>query len=265
MDTVNQLEGKDDLERKKWIFNYLSSNNFPLQNHDYGTGGNLYVPSGKPLEIGVSSHFDVVPGSPGANDNASAVAVTLELLRRFREYPLQNLGMRAFFFDEEEKYLIGSKAYIRDIGVKGLIGVYNMEMVGQGDKLAIWPVSDKNHGPLLETLEKSAESQGVDNHRFDKIVVNTSDHQSFSNAGIESFCLTNISKKDLRAAESYYNAMDSQSNWDLAKLWMIAQRAPLFKHYHKPSDKSKYLSEDSLQMTANLLEQSIRELDLAHS
>ena len=41
-------------------------------------------------------------GSPGANDNASAVSVTLDILRRARVERLNHIGIRGFFFDEEE-------------------------------------------------------------------------------------------------------------------------------------------------------------------
>ena len=37
----------------------------------------------------VGAHYDTVPGTPGADDNASAVAVTLELARRLQQEQLK--------------------------------------------------------------------------------------------------------------------------------------------------------------------------------
>jgi Zn-dependent M28 family amino/carboxypeptidase len=49
----------------------------------------------------VGAHYDTVPGSPGANDNASGVAATLALARRFsKRKPARTL--RFLFFANEE-------------------------------------------------------------------------------------------------------------------------------------------------------------------
>jgi Zn-dependent M28 family amino/carboxypeptidase len=58
----------------------------------------------------VGAHYDAVPGSPGADDNASGVAVLLECARLWSlnpgSYPLQLVA-----FDMEEEGCLGSKAY----------------------------------------------------------------------------------------------------------------------------------------------------------
>ncbi len=58
----------------------------------------------------IGAHYDTVPGSPGADDNASALAVLLEAADALRtvapERPIQFVA-----FSHEEQGLLGSTAY----------------------------------------------------------------------------------------------------------------------------------------------------------
>jgi Peptidase family M28 len=62
----------------------------------------------KPIVIG--AHYDGVPGSPGADDNASGVAVLLELARLLAQQPGRS-PVHLIAFDLEEYGLLGSEAY----------------------------------------------------------------------------------------------------------------------------------------------------------
>lgn len=61
-----------------------------------------------PILIG--AHYDAVPGTPGADDNASGVAVLLELARTFATEP-PKYPLRLVAFDLEEYGLLGSADY----------------------------------------------------------------------------------------------------------------------------------------------------------
>ncbi|HEY9623318.1 MAG TPA: M28 family peptidase [Crinalium sp.] len=58
----------------------------------------------------IGAHFDTVLGSPGADDNATGVAVLLELARAFATQPLR-YPVRFVAFDLEEYGLQGSRQY----------------------------------------------------------------------------------------------------------------------------------------------------------
>lgn len=61
-----------------------------------------------PILIG--AHYDAVPGTPGADDNATGVAALLELARTFADQPLK-YPVQLVAFDMEEYGLLGSAAY----------------------------------------------------------------------------------------------------------------------------------------------------------
>ena len=58
----------------------------------------------------VAAHFDTVQGSPGADDNASALAVMLQITRQVRAMKLAR-PIRFIAFNLEEENLLGSSAY----------------------------------------------------------------------------------------------------------------------------------------------------------
>ncbi|MEG4071592.1 M20/M25/M40 family metallo-hydrolase [Microcoleus sp. Pol14C2] len=68
-------------------------------------GGKQEKKQEKPIVIG--AHYDTVPGSPGADDNATGVAVLLELAREIASAPLK-YPVQLVAFDMEEYGYLGS-------------------------------------------------------------------------------------------------------------------------------------------------------------
>jgi aminopeptidase YwaD len=62
----------------------------------------------------LGAHYDAVPGSPGADDNGTALAVLLEVARAFHADPARST-IRLVAFDLEERDRAGSRAYARDM------------------------------------------------------------------------------------------------------------------------------------------------------
>jgi len=78
----------------------------------------------------VGAHFDTVPGTPGADDNASGVAVVLEMARLVAQRDTPRT-IRFAFFDGEERGLLGSRAYAASqTRTHDLAAVIIAEMVG---------------------------------------------------------------------------------------------------------------------------------------
>lgn len=90
-------------------------------------------PQRSPVLVG--AHYDTVPGSPGADDNATGVAVLLELARHFSIHqprsPLWLIG-----FDLEEYGLLGSQALAANLRSQGqpLKLMMSLEMLGYCDR-----------------------------------------------------------------------------------------------------------------------------------
>ena len=79
----------------------------------------------------VGAHYDTVPGSPGADDNASAVAVLLEVARRFQKISLEST-VKFIAFTLEEAGFLGSIHYAQRAKEEGekVLGMISLEMVG---------------------------------------------------------------------------------------------------------------------------------------
>ncbi|MBI4676684.1 MAG: M28 family peptidase [Elusimicrobia bacterium] len=100
----------------------------------------------------IGAHFDTAPGTPGADDNASAVAVLLETARLLKERA-PSKGVRFVAFDTEEPPAfatrdMGSYRYAKRLQAEGVKvrGVIILEMLGYfNDK----PRSQL-HPPILE-------------------------------------------------------------------------------------------------------------------
>ncbi len=83
------------------------------------------------LPVIVAAHYDTVQGSPGADDNASGLAVMLEAARSLREAPT-SCEVRFIAMCLEEANLLGSLAYassLRDVNEE-IAGAIVLECVG---------------------------------------------------------------------------------------------------------------------------------------
>jgi hypothetical protein len=82
----------------------------------------------------LSAHLDSTSDNPdslapGAEDNASGSAALLEAARIFRTHRFART-IRMIWFTGEEQGLLGSKAYVLDHSLSGLVGVINLDMYG---------------------------------------------------------------------------------------------------------------------------------------
>lgn len=114
-----EFQGK---QHYNWILNLASA---PLDSDP--------LASTPPILIG--AHYDTVPGSPGADDNATGVAVLLELARSIAAQPIR-YPVRCVAFDLEEYGLIGSTAYAQYLRQQqqAIRLMLSLEMLGYCDQ-----------------------------------------------------------------------------------------------------------------------------------
>ena len=80
----------------------------------------------------IGAHYDTVPDCPGADDNASGVAVMLEAARQYMDGNRRGGAVQFVAFDLEEFDLDGSKAYAALLkqSRQPVYGMVSLEMVG---------------------------------------------------------------------------------------------------------------------------------------
>ncbi|RSD29091.1 M28 family peptidase [Mesobacillus subterraneus] len=142
---------------------------------------------GKDTILAMGAHHDSVPGAPGANDDASGTAMTLELARVMKDLPT-NMEMRFITFGAEELGLIGSRYYVSQLSEEEknrFVGYFNMDMVGSRDAghLVINTV-DGNQNIVSQTAQAS--SARLNGEPTPIQMGGSSDHVAFYEGGIAS-------------------------------------------------------------------------------
>lgn len=115
----------------------LAAAGFDVRRDDYGTGVNVIGERRGRVHpeqrVVVGAHYDHIPGCAGADDNATGVAALLEIGRVLGTVPADRTLVLACW-DEEERGLIGSRAYVDAIPPGTDTRVYfNFDTVGYTD------------------------------------------------------------------------------------------------------------------------------------
>ncbi|MBM7649891.1 aminopeptidase YwaD [Bacillus ectoiniformans] len=135
--------------------------------------------------IVIGAHHDSVELAPGANDDASGTAMTLELARVFKDVPTDT-EIRFVTFGAEELGLIGSNHYVDQLSDeerKRIIANFNLDMVGSKDAgdLVMMTADGK---PNLVTELAQASSKRLNGEPTPYEQGGRSDHVPFAEAGI---------------------------------------------------------------------------------
>jgi hypothetical protein len=165
------------------------------QRHDYPGGSNVFAElpamddAASVLVIG--AHYDTVPGSPGANDNATGVALVLALARHLRDVECRSHHLLFVLFDQEEIGLVGSDAFAGFLVDEGL----PIEAVHTIDQMG-WDADGDRHveierpdAGLLEFYEAPAASL-VPPVVLTRTRTGSTDHVSFRAHGLPAVGLT---------------------------------------------------------------------------
>lgn len=201
----------------------------------------------------IGAHFDAMPGTPGADDNASGVAAMLEAARLFA-LAKSRVNVHFIAFNLEEYGMLGSQAYLEKFKTplieahrKGdFLGMLSLEMVGYtnaakgsqkmpaplklfypdtGTFLAL--VGDNGSQKLLKEAKAAFKSNELkveslrvplQGHLFS--AVRLSDHSPFWDAGLPALLVTDTS---FFRNPHYHLASDTVETLDLAFLAQITQ------------------------------------------
>lgn len=273
MDYVFELEGKSDDERKNTILKILENKGYEyaLENFkfDYEEGTNIIFSVGTGRkEILLVSHYDAFEGSPGANDNASAIAVSLDVYRRLLEYKkkgLLNCKVKVVIFTKEEPHAknlkgrVGSRAFVDEYKeeLKRVMAVVNLELCGAGDMVGIWPVTDVNRdSKILEVIKKVFDRLDIYYETAGELPVFWADYKSFREAGInDSYCLVAMKREEKDNFRFYAESNPIQvalrSFLGVFFNKLRVNMPEILTRYHNEDDKSSHLTESSLRMMSD--------------
>lgn len=145
-----------------------------------------------PLTILIGAHLDSKPPSPGANDDASGVAVVLELARDFHDADVTAglafvlFGAEEFIDADPDHSRFGSRQFVQDMTDEeraDLVGMISVDMIAYGEEILVRNMGRSS--PLLgDMLLTYAEDLGLPvRYSLDEASTGCSDHEAFEAAG----------------------------------------------------------------------------------
>lgn len=254
------LEGRSNAEREAAVARWLQARGVPFARERFetfeGRGENFCVDVGRgDRALVLIAHHDAVPGSPGANDNAASVAILLTLLERWaaREPPVR---VQVLFPACEELGYLGTRAWVRARGVKGVVGVLSLEMPGVGDSLAVWdaPAPTAFLGVVRGALEGLGLRADESYHVVGRIPVFGSDHRAYAAAGVPAYGLTSVPSDHAAALRQFiFSPLRTM-------LRGAVHRPPPFDTYHTAADAGTTLDAAALERVTDALQAVVEAL-----
>ncbi len=128
---------------RRMIFDLLSASQAGRLGVEVDGAGNVVVGDPSRARVLVGAHYDSIPGTPGADDNASGVAALIAAARAVG--PREDVCFVAF--DGEECGFVGSRALVAGLGTHRPEQVHVLEMVGYASRQ---PGSQRNPVPAIQ-------------------------------------------------------------------------------------------------------------------
>ncbi|MBI4679066.1 MAG: M28 family peptidase [Elusimicrobia bacterium] len=239
------------VKARDYVSSEFKSYGYEVAVQEYRTYGRAFQnlsaerPGRAPEIVLVGAHYDSVAGTPGADDNASGVAVLLELSRRFSQAsPGLTLRFAAFATEEPPFFRtsdMGSAQYAKLCRKKGenikamialeMLGFYRDEKGSQtyppllnlfypdaGNFIAV--VGDFLSGPLVRRVGEgisSGSSMPVERAALPRLIpgIDFSDHASFWKEGYPAVMVTDTA---FYRNPNYHTATDTYEKLDYPRM-----------------------------------------------
>jgi hypothetical protein len=260
LEIVEEMCGKNNSERRNIVEKHILQEGLPYQPQAYGLNDNLNLvmdfQPGPSKKLFLTAHYDCIPNSPGANDNASSVAVLLELAKKFHKSQ-SNYPLTIIIFDQEEERLRGSQAYVKERGVADIGAVLNLEMVGSGTVPVFWERFGQSKS-YLDLLQVASHPQTA--HFLSSIPGHAGDHFSFLLEGItNSICLSLADERDLPLIKIFEGGLiGKMGSLMRGKLMSRLRTSYTFRDYHTPTDDITKINPVSLQIAYDIVERTVQ-------
>lgn len=136
-----------------------------FENREKTKGQNIIVKipgESKQSVILLGAHYDSVEMGPGINDNASGVALLLDLMTQLSTKKIQPKNtIYLAFWDSEEVGIAGSQAYVEKLTaeqLKSIKAYINLDMIGTKDPEILIADGDKSS---VDEMEKMLKERGM--------------------------------------------------------------------------------------------------------
>lgn len=213
----------------------------------------------------IGGHMDSVVGAPGANDNASGVAVTLELARVLNQYK-SNTEIRFIAFGSEERGLLGSDHYVSELTEQEkerIVAMFSLDMIStdyaDAEYLAVLkPFITNESGEMVvdEDGNKVVEAALLAETEVGYVDVfpatfNASDHVPFGEVGIDSALFIWMAIRDI----DQDGEPDTDPNTGFPVEYIIE------KVYHTPQDTiEENISKERLKSALDIITSAVSKL-----
>lgn len=208
----------------------------------------------------VGAHLDSRPDSPGADDNASAVATLLEIARLMPSaWPSEpRLDLELSLFDLEENGMLGGAEHARrtkaaNVDLRGMVA---LEMLGYCD-----------HAPNSQSLPKLLVGQYPDTGNFIAVVGNQNSDRlidRFSNGmkQVDGLPVETLTVPDNGNHLQATRLSDHSPFWDSGYAALMITDTSFLRnpHYHTPGDTLETLDMEFLEQVAQGCFAAVREI-----
>ncbi len=220
---------------RAYLSTLLSELGVEPQTHTYRANGanvfgTLASTTGGTQSIVLGAHFDSVRRSPGANDNATGVALIDAVVDAMAQATCRSRNLVVVFFDEEELGLVGSKAFARWLldARSDVHSVHTVDQMGwdaDGDRAV---EIEQPSATMRALYQRVAREVGVTAHVTS---TGSTDHEAFRDLGFEAVGLT----------EEYVNGDTTP-------------------YYHSPGDTYDTVNFDYLASSSTYMTEVVRDL-----
>ncbi len=178
---------------------YRFKNPDPEKSPNFFEGKNIYTILPATIDskqyVILGAHYDSVENCPGANDNATGVAMIYSVAKKMQTIKKRNKNIIVVFFDQEEFGLIGSRAFAQFIQKKNfdIHSVHTVDQMGwdkDGDRAIELEL------PTVVLKEKYIEQAQKLNIPVFVTDINSTDHQAFREVDFNAIGITEEYKND---------------------------------------------------------------------
>lgn len=268
---IKKLEKKTNKARTDYVKQVLDSINVPFKVQPFRQrilrGENIIVEQfcgDSNNQLLLTAHTNKYFSSPGANDNASGVAVLLEVIKHLKQSHLKKVtGIKIVFFDHEDGLAIldGSSYFANHTDVSKISFVLNLDGVGMGNSVTISPKITSNiSNDYIDFFLQCLDKMNVKHFSFDLPPLMVEDHVPFIQKSVTALSVNLMSEHDL----AYLKGLESKSRLQILKETLIYRGynrknhpMTIMRHRHNELDTSVYIQEKSLQLAFQLTIQMI--------